>query len=166
MNISEELQKLQQLHQSGAITEEEFAKAKAQLLAGSPQPVDSATAGVAVVDPGARLEQQTRQWATLLHISLLAGHIVPFLGLVLPIVLWQIKKTELPGIDIHGKNAVNWIISFVIYMAVAILLIFIVIGIPLVIALGVVGVVFPIIAAVKASNGEVWKYPLTITILK
>ena len=91
---------------------------------------------------------------------------VPFAGLVLPIVIWQLKKAELPGIDVHGKNALNWILSKLIYMTVCVLLVFAVIGIPLLIALGVVAVIFPIIAAIKASNGEVWKYPLAITFLK
>jgi uncharacterized Tic20 family protein len=166
MNISEELQKLQQLHQSGAISDEEFAKAKARLLEGSAAPPLIDTGVVGMGDPHARLAEKTRQWAMFLHLSLLAGHLVPYAGLVLPIVIWQMKKSEMPGLDAHGKNVVNWIISFVTYSAICGLLFFIVIGIPLLIALGVIGLIFPIIAALKASNGEVWKYPLSFTILK
>ncbi len=43
---------------------------------------------------------------------------------------------------------------------------FVVIGFFLLLAIGVVAIVFPIIGAMKASNGEVWKYPLTISFLK
>src|SRR5207248_4635078 len=52
-------------------------------------------------------EQQTRQWALFLHLSILAGFVVPFAGLIVPIVIWQLKKAELPGIDVHGKNEIG-----------------------------------------------------------
>ncbi|MHC5012512.1 MAG: DUF4870 domain-containing protein [Planctomycetota bacterium] len=119
------------------------------------------------------LEAQTRQWAMWLHLSLLAGYVVPLAGLVAPIVIWQVKKTDLPGLDVHGKNAVNWLLSVLVY-AVAIVAIALMAAlvtdmpllglaaIPLGIALGLCAVIFPIVAAIKASNGEVWRYPLAI----
>ncbi|MBN2577363.1 MAG: DUF4870 domain-containing protein [Pirellulales bacterium] len=159
MSLSDELQKLQQLHQSGALSDEEFAQAKAKLL--NQQPGSFSLFSTGGANPATE-EEQTRQWGMFLHLSLLAGFVVPMAGLIVPIVIWQLKKTELPGIDEHGKNAVNWLISEVIYLVVCILLSFFIIGLPLLIALLVVGVVFPIMAGVKASNGEVWKYPLAI----
>jgi uncharacterized Tic20 family protein len=163
MTIADELQKLEQLHRSGALSDEEFAKAKDALLHGPPPAPP--WAGPAA-DPTAALERETRQWAMFLHLSLLAGFIVPLGGLVLPIVIWQIKKAELPGIDVHGKIVTNWIISAFLYAVGCVILILAIVGIPLLIALGVLGVVFPIIGAVKANNGEVWKYPLSIPFLK
>jgi len=167
MNLADELQKLQQLHQSGAITDDEFALAKAKLLSGPPefQPGAAGPPEATILSPAAR-EQQTRQWALFLHLSVLAGFVVPLAGLVVPIVIWQLKKDELPGIDAHGKNALNWIISEIIYAVICLILVLAVIGIPLLIALAVVGVVFPIMAGIKANNGEVWQYPLAITFLK
>jgi uncharacterized Tic20 family protein len=109
---------------------------------------------------------QTNQWALFLHLSLLAGFIVPLAGLILPIILWQIKKNELPGLDAHGKIVVNWVITVIIYAVGGSILSFILIGIPILIALGIVCVIFPIIGGVKAGNGEIWKYPLTITFIK
>ena len=100
-----------------------------------------------------------------LHLSLLAGFLVPFAGLIAPIVIWQMKKASLPEIDAHGKIVVNWIISAVIYAAVSFVLIFVLIGIPLLIVLGILSVVFPIIGGIKANNGEAWKYPLSIRFL-
>jgi uncharacterized Tic20 family protein len=114
----------------------------------------------------AQRETQTRQWAFFLHLSLLAGCIVPFAGLIAPIVIWQIKKTEFPGIDIHGKIVVNWIISACIYSIGGAILTIILIGIPILIALGIVTVIFAIIGGIKANNGEVWPYPLTIKFIK
>jgi uncharacterized Tic20 family protein len=105
------------------------------------------------------MESETKQWGMILHLSMLAGYAVPYAGLIAPILIWQLKKNELPGIDIHGKNAANWIISMIIYSVVCFLLAFVVIGVPLLIILGVLGIIFPIIAGIKANNGEVWKYP-------
>ena len=102
----------------------------------------------------------------VLHLSQLAVFLFPPAGLVLPILIWQIKKAEMPEIDAHGKIVANWLISALIYSAVCIPLLFVVVGyfLYIIIILGVV--VFPIIGAVKASNGELWKYPLSIPFFK
>ncbi|HPA19705.1 MAG TPA: DUF4870 domain-containing protein [Verrucomicrobiae bacterium] len=109
---------------------------------------------------------QTRQWAMFLHLSLLAGFLIPLAGLVAPIIIWQLKKAELPEIDAHGKMVANWIISSLIYCAAGIALTFVLIGIPILAILGVIAVIFPIVGGIKANNGELWKYPLTIPFLK
>lgn len=160
MNIADELQKLQQLHQSGAISDEEFATAKANLLNGPPPAGSSAPAGPVDV------EQQTRQWAMFLHLSQLANFVAPLAGVILPILIWQIKKGELPGIDEHGKIVMNWIISAVLYGVVCFFLVFLVIGVLLLPVLAILAIVFPIIGGIKANNGEVWKYPLSIPFFK
>jgi uncharacterized Tic20 family protein len=72
----------------------------------------------------------------------------------------------LPGLDEHGKNAVNWLISAGIYAVVSVLMVLVIVGIPMLIALGIASIVFPIVAAIKANNGELWKYPLSITFLR
>ena len=87
-------------------------------------------------------------------------------GIIAPIVIWQVKKDEIPEIDVHGRNAMNWLITWVIYMAISVVLAFVIIGIPLLIIGGIAGVVFPIIAGLKANEGKVWKYPLAIPFLK
>jgi uncharacterized Tic20 family protein len=61
--------------------------------------------------------RQVRQWALVLHLSLLAGFIIPLAGMVAPIIIWQLKKEEMPGLDAHGKVVTNWIISSIIYGA-------------------------------------------------
>jgi uncharacterized Tic20 family protein len=106
------------------------------------------------------------KWGMFLHLSQLANFVIPIAGLVAPIVIWQIKKDEYPVIDAHGKNAVNWLISSAIYAVVGMLLMLVFVGIFVLLALVACGVVFPIIAGIKANNGEVWKYPLTISFLK
>ncbi|WP_246074062.1 DUF4870 domain-containing protein [Hymenobacter jeollabukensis] len=109
-------------------------------------------------------ESEARQWATFLHLSLLAGLLLPGAGFILPIILWQLKKDELPGIDAHGKVVVNWLISALIYGAVGGLLVFVLIGFPLLAILGLVSLIFPIIGAIKANEGVLWRYPLSLRI--
>lgn len=116
------------------------------------------TSGAPANDTNAR----ANTWAMFLHLSLMAGVLVPMGGMIVPIILWQLKKDEWPIIDQHGRNAVNWIITFVILAAISFLLVFVLIGIPMLWLLGLANVVFAIVAAVKAKDGVVWKYPLAV----
>ncbi len=109
---------------------------------------------------------EQKQTGLFLHLSQLLNFIIPFGGVVAPIVIWQIKKEEMPALDAHGKMIANWLISCLIYGAVSLVLSLVLIGILGLIALGIMGVAFPIIGAVKANNGELWEYPLTIKFLK
>ena len=111
-------------------------------------------------------DKDARMWSMILHLSMLSNCVIPIAGVVAPIIIWQIKKDEHPIVDVHGKNAVNWIISAVIYSVICLILVFAVIGIFLLFILGALSIVFPIMAGIKANNGEVWKYPMTIQFLK
>ena len=105
-------------------------------------------------------------WAMLVHLGQFAHAIVPMGGLVAPILIWQLKKDDHPEIDEHGKNVVNWMLSQFLFSIVAGILAIFLIGIPLVFILAIVSIVFPIIGAVKASSGQVWRYPMTINFFK
>ena len=94
--------------------------------------------------------EETRQWAVLLHLSTLLGFVLPVLGFVVPIIIWQWKKSELPDIDAHGKIVANAIVSYIIWGAIALPLCILLIGFFLLWVLGILAVVFPIIAALKA----------------
>ncbi len=109
---------------------------------------------------------EERQMGLFLHISQLAFVFIFPVGVALPIILWQTQKDKMPALDVHGKMTANWMISWAIYMFISWVLIFVLIGIPLIIALGIIGIVFPIVGAVKANNGELWDYPLTIKFIK
>ncbi len=109
------------------------------------------------------LEQ--KQMGLFLHLSQLLNFVLPPAGIIAPIVLWQVKKDQMPALDAHGKMITNWLISSPIYAAITFVLTFVLIGILGFIALGVVSLVFPIIGAIKANNGELWEYPLTIKFL-
>lgn len=109
---------------------------------------------------------EQKQMGLFIHLSQFANLILFPLGIILPIVLWQTQKDKMEGIDAHGKMVVNWMISFTIYMIVSIVLMFVLVGILTALAAMVMGIVFPIIGAVKANNGEFWEYPLTIKFIK
>jgi uncharacterized protein len=110
--------------------------------------------------------QDEKQMGMFLHLSQLINIIIPFGGVIAPIVLWQMKKEEMPALDAHGKMVVNWFISCLIYGAVSFVLSFVLIGLLGFLALAIMGVVYPIVGGIKANNGELWDYPLTIKFLK
>ncbi|HQU82558.1 MAG TPA: DUF4870 domain-containing protein [Pyrinomonadaceae bacterium] len=109
---------------------------------------------------------EERQMGLFLHLSELLYVFVFPLGAIAPILLWQMNKDKMPALDAHGKMVVNWMISSLIYGVISFVLAFVIIGFFMLIALGIVGIVFPIIGAIKANNGEMWEYPLTIKFIK
>lgn len=111
-------------------------------------------------------DAETNQWALILHLSLLSGLLVPMAGLIVPIIIYVLKKDSMPGLVPHGHVVFNWMISAVIYCVVSFILMFILVGFLTMFALVLVSIIFPIIGAIKASEGEVWPYPLSIPIFK
>jgi uncharacterized Tic20 family protein len=104
-----------------------------------------------------------RTWRVLCHASALLGLFFHFLGHILgPLVVWLMKRGDSPEIDAHGKESLNFQISMLIYDAIAAILCFILIGIPILIALWVLNTVLVIIASVKAGEGKFYRYPFTI----
>ena len=111
-------------------------------------------------------DKETRTWAMILHLSMLSGLVVPLAGLVVPIVIYMLKKDSMPGLRPHGFVVFNWMISAIIYAIISMILMIVGIGFLLIAALALVSLIFPIIGGVKASEGEVWPYPLSIKFFK
>jgi len=109
-----------------------------------------------------KLDRETRQWAMFIHFSILAGWVVPIGGLIVPILLWQIKKEELPGIVPHAHVVLNWIISSLVYGLICLVLTMVVVGVFGFMALGLATLIFAIVGGIKANDGELWVYPGTI----
>ena len=113
------------------------------------------------------ISKDARMWAMFCHLAGLAGLAIPVIGFVVgPLVLWQIKKEEFPFVDEQGKEAVNFQISMLIYGLASMFLFLCGIGFILAPAVFIVDVVFLLIATVKANNGEHYRYPLTIRLIK
>ncbi len=106
-------------------------------------------------------------WAMFCHLAGLAGYVMPLVGnIVGPLIFWQLKKDEYPFVDEHGKEAVNFQISMTLYAVISLLLFVVCVGPFLLVAVAIVDLVFLLIAAVKANNGQSYRYPLTIRFVK
>lgn len=107
------------------------------------------------------------------HLGGLTGYVANGLGsIIVPLVVWIIKKDEIPEVDRHGKEALNFNISITIYGLVLGVLTFVTFGIavfltiPLMLALVVFHLVCVVLAAMKANNGEEYRYSLCLRLVK
>ena len=115
-----------------------------------------------------------RMWMMLCHASAFAGFIIPGVGhIVGPLLVWLLKRDEAKEIDAHGKESVNYQLSMFIYTAVlsvvCFILMFVLIGfllIPLLALLYIADIVLVIIASIQANDGRLYRYPLTIRLIK
>lgn len=145
------LEDLERLRQAGTITEEEFQREKQKIMSADEKLI-----------PRDALGMEENTYLMLMHLSQFAGYMVPLAGFIVPIVMWAVNKDKNENVDRHGKNILNFMLSWIIYGVVSAILLIILIGIPLLMALIIMQIVFIIMAAVKANNGEFWKYPLSI----
>jgi len=103
----------------------------------------------------------------LCHASALLGLFLHFFGHLLgPLIVWLVKRGDSPEIDTHGKESLNFQLSMLIYDAIAFVLCFVLIGIPILILLWVLNTIFVIIASIQASEGKLYRYPLAISLIK
>ncbi len=154
MDKFSQLEQLKKLFDSGALTESEYYAQKEKIL-NSPE-----------------VEEKTLHWGTdertfclMMHLSQYSSFIIPFAGMVLPIVMWSTERTKSPFIDQVGVHLVNWIISSFIYAIIFGILCFAIVGIPLLIALVIVMLIYPAIGAINAGNGEAWRPPFTMAFI-
>ncbi len=104
---------------------------------------------------------EAKNWAVAAHLSALVGllGIPPLVG---PLVVWLLKRDVHPFVDEAGKEALNFNITFFIYLIVSALSIFLLIGIVLLPIVAVAWLVLVVVAAVRTSEGTSYRYPLTI----
>lgn len=119
----------------------------------------SSTLGVAAADANAR------QWGMIAHLAALAGFVIPFGNIIGPLVVWQTHK-EQPFVVDQGKEALNFQITVAIAALICFVLMFIAIGLLLLPVVGIAALVFTIIAALKANDGERYRYPFSIRLIK
>jgi hypothetical protein len=123
---------------------------------------------------GSTLNPSVRTWTVLCHASAFLGFLIPALGqFVGPLIVWLWKRGESPEIDAHGKESLNFQLSLLIYTAVfaivCFVLMFVLIGfllIPLIALFYIANVVLVIIASLRANEGELNRYPLTLRLIK
>ena len=103
----------------------------------------------------------SRGWAV-------AAHLLPLASIYVfgALIVWLIKRDEDPFVEEHAREALNFQLSMMIYAAVSFILILVIVGIVMLAVLAIVFLVFMIIAAVKAANGEMYLYPMTMRMVK
>jgi hypothetical protein len=123
-----------------------------------PAPVDvpQATAGEAAVP-------STPDDRTLAMFCHLGGLLT---GFILPLVLWLVRREQSPFMDFHGKEALNFQITILIYFLASLVLMFLIVGFFLMFGLAVFEIVVVILASVAAGQGRLYRYPLTIRFIK
>jgi len=110
--------------------------------------------------------RQDNQLLVITHLSQLVTLVTGFGSLLIPLVIWMTQKDKVYQMDEHGKNIINFQLSLIIYFIICIPLILLLgLGLLGFIILGILSVIFPIINAVKTSNGEVPKYPITFNFI-
>ena len=104
-----------------------------------------------------------RTWAMFAHLSsFLFYTCIPLANIIAPLIIWQIKKEEMPFASDQGKECLNFQISMLIYIIISGILTLILIGFAFLVILYVLNIILTIIAAIKANEGVTYRYPLTM----
>jgi len=117
--------------------------------------------------PGTVPTENERTWGMLAHLSALAGLVMPLIGIVLgPLVVWLARRDESEFVAAHAKEALNFNISVLLGALACMLLMLVFIGFLLGTALFVAWLVMMLVAAIKASEGQTYRYPFSLRLVK
>jgi uncharacterized Tic20 family protein len=112
--------------------------------------------------PGVVISSEERVLAMLTHLSGLSGYIIPLGGVLVPIIIWMVKKDS-PIISAIARQAILLNVIVFVLVACSFVLWITIVLIPLMILVGAllagVAIVLPILGAVKASSGVYYRYP-------
>ncbi|MGS0681102.1 DUF4870 domain-containing protein [Shewanella sp. 125m-7] len=112
------------------------------------------------------MTRDEKNMGVLVHLASFSGYLIPFGSILGPLVIWLMKRDEYAFVESCGRNCLNFKISVIIYFIVSGILMFVGIGFFLFGILAIFDVIVTIIAAIKASEGVSYKYPLTINFIK
>jgi uncharacterized protein len=117
--------------------------------------------------PGTAPSENERTWGMLAHLSALAGLVLPLIGIVLgPLLVWLARRDESEFVAAHAKEALNFNISVLIGALACMLLMLVFIGFLLGTALFIAWLVMTLVAAIKASEGHLYRYPFSLRLVK
>ncbi|EDP70116.1 hypothetical protein FBALC1_11302 [Flavobacteriales bacterium ALC-1] len=108
------------------------------------------------------LKRTDNQLLVITHLSQLLTYITGFGGLLAPLIIWATQKDKVEDMDAHGKAILNFQLSIIVYSILSVILMIVAIGFLTIILVGILAFIMPIINAIKASNGELPSYPLSI----
>lgn len=107
-----------------------------------------------------------RTWGMLCHLTAFSGFIIPFGSILGPLIIWLIKKDEMPFVDDQGKESLNFQITMLFAFIISFVLMFILIGFVLMGVVAIFDIVMLIIASIKANEGVAYRYPYAIRLIK
>lgn len=111
--------------------------------------------------------KEAKQFGMLCHITGLAGLLTAGFGnWIGPLVIWLLKKEEYPFVDDQGKEALNFQITCLIGFLIGVVTTWLIIGFLIIAVVGVLWLIYTIIAAVQASEGVTYRYPFSIRLIK
>jgi uncharacterized Tic20 family protein len=111
--------------------------------------------------------ENERTWGMLAHLAALAGLVMPLVGNVLgPLLVWLTKREQSAFVAAHAKEALNFNITVALAGIVCGFLALIFIGFLLGTALFIAWLVMTLIAAIKASEGAPYHYPVSLRLVK
>ena len=105
-------------------------------------------------------------WGMLCHLTAFSGFLIPFGNVIGPLIIWLIKKDQMPFVDDQGKESLNFQITMLIAYIISGILMLVLIGFLLIVVVGIFDIVMLIIASIKASEGVQYRYPYTIRLIK
>jgi uncharacterized Tic20 family protein len=109
------------------------------------------------------LKRTDNQLLMLTHLSQLLTYVTGFGGLIAPLIIWVTQKDRIDNMDAHGKAILNFQLSIIVYFILSFpLMIVFGLGFLTLMLVGIMAFVMPIINAIKASNGELPSYPLSL----
>ncbi|MES3517796.1 MAG: DUF4870 domain-containing protein [Natronomonas sp.] len=131
------------------------------------EPTDETAGGESrVEDSGASdVSSDDRTWAIITHAAALSGFVIPFGNILGPLVVWLLKKDGSTFVDRNGKQALNFQITWTLLFVLVGLTLLLGIGVVLLPILGLAWLILVVLAMIRASNDEVYDYPLTLDLI-
>ncbi|WP_222937520.1 DUF4870 domain-containing protein [Spartinivicinus ruber] len=112
------------------------------------------------------MSNEEKQWGMFCHVAVFVGYVFPLGNILGPLIIWLMKKDEFDFVDNQGKEAINFQITMLIASVVILILCWVLIGFLLLPIFFIFNLIIPIIAIVKSSKGEAYRYPLCIRFIK
>lgn len=119
-----------------------------------------------VIENNDSISKDERMWGMFCHLIAFSGFIIPFGSILGPLIIWLIKKDEMPFVDDQGKESLNFQLTMLIAFIISALLMLVLIGFVMIGILFIYEIVVIIIAAIKANDGVRYRYPYVVRFIK
>jgi len=111
-------------------------------------------------------DKDERLWGMLCHLLAFSGYLIPLGSVLGPLIIWLIKKDEMPFVNDQGKESLNFQLTMFIAVIVSVILMIVVIGFLFLGVLIIYQIIVVIMASIKANEGVRYRYPYTIRFIK